>query len=242
MFSSNPVLTVARERIIVPLLRVPGIQRAILSTSNQLDVNYRKSRLAGLGDSRRARPWRPRSAVGAVRLLRSGFGPRAGDRAPDAELYEASGAPTRLLRQLHGPQFNLLIFTGRAPAPARLQQLAAFASRVADRLGTDVRTHLVVAGSTGEQLLGPRCSVLLDLEEKAHRNYRIAAEALYLVRPDGYVGVRCPAADLTDVEKYLDNILEPGHPDGLSPSPLSSVPSLTSPVCSSVRSHVHADR
>ena len=241
MFSPNPLITIVRERILVPLLRIPAVQRAILSTSNQLDVNYRNSRLAGRGDAKRARTWRPRSVVGAARLLWSGSGPRVGDRAPDAELQDTNGSPTRLLSQFRGPQFNLLIFAGPSRTAARIQQLAALATTVEQRFGPDVRTQLVVAWPTGQQLLDPRCSVLLDLKKKAHRTYGVTAEALYLLRPDGYVGVRCPGADLTVVAEYLKTIFEPEPADRASKNWLDSAPSLTSPVASNVRSHVHAE-
>ena len=241
MFSPNPLITFVRERILVPLLRIPAVQRAILNTSNQLDVNYRGSRLAGSGDSPSAQPRRPRSVVSAARVLRSGSGPRAGDRAPDAELYDANGAPTRLLSQLHGPQFNLVIFTGPSRTPARIQQLAALAATLEQRFGPDIRTHVVVAGPMDQQLLAPRRSVLLDLGLKAHRTYGVTAEALCLVRADGYVGFRCPRADFEAAAAYLSIIIKPERPHPRNTNMFNSAPSLTSPIPSPVRSHVHAD-
>jgi hypothetical protein len=46
VFSANPVITLLRERVLLPLLQVPRIQRAVLETSDQLDVTYRGSALA----------------------------------------------------------------------------------------------------------------------------------------------------------------------------------------------------
>ncbi|HYP46348.1 MAG TPA: FAD-dependent monooxygenase [Propionibacteriaceae bacterium] len=242
MFSPNPLITAVRERILVPLLKIPAVQRAILNTSNQLDVNYRNSSLAGRSAAaQHIRPRRLLNATGAGTLLWSRSRPRAGDRAPDAELHDANEAPTRLLNQLHGPQFTLLIFTGQSHTPARLQQLQALAATMEQRSGADVRTRVVIAGSTGQQFLKPRSPVLLDLDGKAHRTYGVSAETLYLLRPDGYVGMSCSAWDLTTVAEYLDTIFEPDHPGRLRTNSLHPAPRLTAPARTSDRSPVHAD-
>ncbi len=46
MFSANPVMTVIRERIVAPLLRMPLVQRAVIGAGDQLDVSYRDSPLS----------------------------------------------------------------------------------------------------------------------------------------------------------------------------------------------------
>jgi 2-polyprenyl-6-methoxyphenol hydroxylase-like FAD-dependent oxidoreductase len=241
MFSPNPVLTFARERIIVPLLRIPRIQRAVLSTSNQLDVNYRDSRLSGRDNNPApAHEGRLLPAIDAPTLLRFSPGPKAGDRAPDAELQDADGAATRLLTQLHGPQFTLLILTGSAPATDAMQRLEALAATVDQRCGPDVRT-LVLTRSPAVEWPNPQRGVLLDPNGQAHRRYAPTGEALYLIRPDGYVAMRTPRAKIGAVTAYLSTIFGAPHPHGFPADPAEATSGSTSSAAAPVMSAVHAD-
>jgi hypothetical protein len=207
MFSSSRFVTFARERILVPLLRLPSVQRAISSTSNQLDVNYRDSLLA----QRRRDVPRPRFRGGETvppglpALLGFTAGPRAGDRAPDAEVL-AAGVQSRLFDPLHGPQFDLLIFSASARTVDAAKRLDALATRIEEQFGPDVRAHLLVAHMGLDDSTDLRRCVLLDSGNRAHRTYGVTRDALYLIRPDGYVGMRVPSLDEEAVTGYLRTI------------------------------------
>jgi 2-polyprenyl-6-methoxyphenol hydroxylase-like FAD-dependent oxidoreductase len=92
---------------------------------------------------------------------------RAGDRAPDARLTSAAGAPVRLFDMLRGPHFTVLAFSAGLPA------LDLYARG-------DVHVHRVVRpGDAVDD------GALLDASGEAHRIY---GEGLIVVRPDGYLG------------------------------------------------------
>jgi hypothetical protein len=93
---------------------------------------------------------------------------RAGDRAPDARLFDAAGAPVRLFDAFRGPHFTLLAF-GDAEVPA-LDPRAAGA----------LRAHRIVRPGAAA-----RDGALMDAAGDAHRIY---GDGLILVRPDGYIG------------------------------------------------------
>jgi hypothetical protein len=93
---------------------------------------------------------------------------RAGDRAPDARLADAAGAPVRLFDVFRGPHFTLLGLGG-ASLPALGAQY-----RDAVRLRRVIRAGEPIAEGA-----------LLDREDAAHRTY---GDGLVLVRPDGYLG------------------------------------------------------
>ncbi|MBM3526959.1 MAG: pentachlorophenol monooxygenase [Alphaproteobacteria bacterium] len=107
----------------------------------------------------------------------------AGDRAPDARLADASGAPVRLFDILRGPHFTLLAFGGSIlPALDPRYRDAVRAIRVA-RMGE----------AMGE-------GALTDPGGEAHRIY---GDGLILVRPDGYVGYTGAAAAGQGLAAYL---------------------------------------
>jgi 2-polyprenyl-6-methoxyphenol hydroxylase-like FAD-dependent oxidoreductase len=113
----------------------------------QLALNYRAGPLS----------------VDARKVLGAGV-IRAGDRAPDATLAGADGAPVRLFDVMRGPHFTLLALG--VPLPPLLPRFAPA-----------VRGHRVARQSND--------GALIDADGQAHRIY---GDGLVLVRPDGYVG------------------------------------------------------
>jgi 2-polyprenyl-6-methoxyphenol hydroxylase-like FAD-dependent oxidoreductase len=106
---------------------------------------------------------------------------RAGDRAPDARLNDATGALVRLFDLFRGPHFTLLALDGAA--------MPALGSQYRNA----IRVHRIArAGAAGE-------GVLIDGEGQVHRIY---GEGLILIRPDGYLGYTGPAGG-TGLRSYL---------------------------------------
>jgi 2-polyprenyl-6-methoxyphenol hydroxylase-like FAD-dependent oxidoreductase len=108
---------------------------------------------------------------------------RAGDRAPDARLTDASGSPTRLFDVLRGPHFTVLSF-GAVPLPPLdpIHGAAVRGIRV-------VRPGAAIDGAA-----------LVDPDGAAHRVY---GGGLILVRPDGYVGYTGPSPAGDGLGRYL---------------------------------------
>ncbi|MGY1637531.1 FAD-dependent monooxygenase [Geodermatophilus sp. SYSU D00742] len=222
VFGADPVTTFLRERVLTPALRLPAVQRAVLGGVSELDLHYRDSSLAE--DSRtpvsRTR-WSPGSSderAGPVDRVRYARGVRAGDRAPDGVVRDAAtGQPGRLFDAFRGPHVTLLLFDGRARTADGCAALARIADGVEQRFGADVRPEVVVWGTElPAQLTGRR--VLLDPDGDTHRRYGVTAEALYLVRPDGYVGLRTQPASAEVLGRYLGRLLDRVAADAARPS------------------------
>ncbi|MGK5557067.1 FAD-dependent monooxygenase [Actinomadura kijaniata] len=77
LVGEGAVARLVRDRIFVPLLNSPRVQRQATRTASQLWVSYRKGPLGGRG-----------------------AGPRPGDRVPDREGVRADGSPARLYAEL----------------------------------------------------------------------------------------------------------------------------------------------
>ncbi|GAB3451840.1 FAD-dependent monooxygenase [Actinophytocola sediminis] len=88
--ADSPVGRFLRDRVIVPLLNRPVVQRWATYSTSQLWVSYR------------------RGPLGAGRLARLTTRPRQGDRVADRPATRADGTPTRLYAELDG-RFALLI-------------------------------------------------------------------------------------------------------------------------------------
>jgi 2-polyprenyl-6-methoxyphenol hydroxylase-like FAD-dependent oxidoreductase len=127
--------------------------------------------------------------LGSLRDLLSRHAPKAGERAPDAQVIVADGTSTTLFEHLYNPDgwswgWALLGFDGRrTDALPELRRAIAEVER-----WTCVRPRLVLGAAVAH---GGDAMVLSDLDGEAHAAYGIGdTAALILVRPDGHIAFR----------------------------------------------------
>jgi hypothetical protein len=113
---------------------------------------------------------------------------RAGDRAPDASGLRQSDQVSRMFDLLRGTHFTLLAF-GAGWQPV-LAELAA-------RFGPAVKG--VVIGPSGMQ----------DSEGHAASGYDVRTDTLWLIRPDGYIGLATNDKASAPIGAYLRTCLSP---------------------------------
>lgn len=141
------------------------------------------------------------------------FGPRPGDRAPDARLRRADETVVRLFELTRGTGFHLLYFPAagkEGPSGADLRR------QVRDRFG-DGHVSLIEiaaeAGGEGE----PHHMRLRDDGHATRRAYGIADGGLVLIRPDGHIGFRSQPAAPAALLEHLTLVLRPSP--GTAPPP-----------------------
>lgn len=185
--SGSPLADILMDRVVFPLLRIRPILDVVadfvLKRGSQLDVNYRQSSLS--------------EDTGSLRK-----GPKAGDRAPNGDLQDSSGHPTSVFALFRTPNFRLLIFQG-CRHPADIQGLVALGQRVQSATGGLVIPIVI----THDKTSGPvdDAAVFGDPGQHTHTAYGVTTPALYLIRPDGYVGLRCSADEETNLASYLQS-------------------------------------
>jgi hypothetical protein len=99
---------------------------------------------------------------------------RAGDRAPDATLYDANGRQTCLFDSYKGPHFTAIAYGPRA-------------AHALDRLdwppaGAQLKRIVIDSTAAGAD------ETLSDADGTFQRIYGLAEDTLLLIRPDGYIG------------------------------------------------------
>jgi hypothetical protein len=102
-----------------------------------------------------------------------------------------------LFQSLHGTQHVLLLFSGKKPTCRDVGLLESIRLVVAGHESI-VRVLRVWAGDQP-----PQEDWFLDGDFAAHRRYGVDQTALYLIRPDGYVGVRAQPAAIPAVVDYF---------------------------------------
>lgn len=156
---------------------------------------------------------------------------RTGDRAPNGTgLRGPDGTKRNLFDLLRGTHHTVLIFGSDLPAP-----LAAALNAFGDAVHN---VRIVTADSSA-----PNCWV--DEEGAAQRAYAPVPDALFVIRPDGYVGLTGSTADFVDLNGYLQRVIGARFADALERGtrPLPHMPDLTcQPLRSSAILHAEVAR
>jgi pentachlorophenol monooxygenase len=163
-------------------------RRRIVGMLSQLDVSYRGSPVV----------------AEAVNGNASG-GPRAGDRAPDGLLEPRKPREARrLFGILSHTRHSLLVFAG-SDAAVDDEPLQSEAVRVVESYRGLVDAYRIApAARVGGSARIPTAH---DADGVLHETYGASKPALYLIRPDGYVGFRSGAGAISALEPYLARVL-----------------------------------
>jgi FAD binding domain len=169
----NPIFQTARNILLPIFSGIDFLEERIADRLAELTVNYRSS------------PIVENHGTGS---------PRAGDRAPDAELRDENGKARRLFELLRNPRHTLLLFAGAFLSP----EAKKFSQEIQTSLGDCVQTYCIARGH-GSSASGD----LLDLSGSAHLLYQLPNGGLILVRPDGYIAFRSNRYDIETFRAYL---------------------------------------
>jgi hypothetical protein len=115
--------------------------------------------------------------------------PRPGDRAPDATGLHGEDFDGSVFDLLRGPHWTLLAFTdGREPFLPGIDSDELHVHRIAR---TDAKAT----------------NGIVDREGSAYRAYASEGNEIVLIRPDGYIAVRCTDEDSTSITDYLSQVI-----------------------------------
>ena len=186
-----------RDRVIIPLMSTPSMQRRVWETVSQLKVTYRDGPLG-----RRARKWF------------SGEGLLPGDRVPDFECVRSEGGGRTTLHAELGNRWAL-VMPGQMVSD---EYAAVVAKRLADdgmiTLVVDQDSNLVMPGRTVSdeyaavvaKTLGDDGMITLVADQDSSRE-------IMLVRPDAHLGWR-GHADPDALDRWLTAVARQGGAPG----------------------------
>jgi len=193
----NPVASAIRDRIASALSSSEIFQSLARRGMAELNVNYRDSPIVaeyheGL--------FRSIAALG-------GSGPRAGDRAPDADGLQVHGTTKRLYELLRADNHKLLIFTDQQSSLDVLAILVSGAQQVNSRCDGHV-TVFMILDSDDTKIPGWNGDVIIDASGALRRAYHAVASCTYVIRPDGYVAYRLYPIEWRRLLEFLSRIFE----------------------------------
>jgi len=191
----NPVGTAIRNALLPIVASLGVVQHQMVDSIEEVNVNYRKS------------SWVEEyfgNGVNSTSRAPFSRGPHAGDRAPDATItHSSSGEPERLFSLFKGMHYTLLLFVDSEPQPYCVEQVQESIKLVTELLGDWVRCLCVSGRKSSPKFSDYPC--YLDARLTAHKQYGVTqTQALYLIRPDGYVGFRSLPLDANALRSYLN--------------------------------------
>ncbi|MGV0645960.1 FAD-dependent monooxygenase [Mycolicibacterium sp. XJ2546] len=129
-------------------------------------------------------------------------GPRAGTRAPDvAGLTRAAvTAPVRLYT-LFGRGHTVLLYAGEQHGAGDLERFERVVDQAVRAAHGQVRGYLIAA--PGAAVAATTLPLIRDTGGDFARAYATGAEAAFVVRPDGYLGLAAPRVDADGVVNHL---------------------------------------
>ncbi|MGO9453640.1 MAG: FAD-dependent monooxygenase [Candidatus Binataceae bacterium] len=192
----NPVGAGIRNRIAAVLSSSDMFRSFAARNMAELEVNYRESPIVG------------EYHEGLFASIASyGGGPRAGDRAPDAEgLRLRDGKSARLHELLRRDEHKVLLFGGARAGASEYAALASTAKQIADKYKDNVRTYIVAGGNEPDATAGWNGDAIIDSADTLHRAYHAVSSCAYVIRPDGYIAYRSFPANAARLMEYLGRI------------------------------------
>jgi hypothetical protein len=192
----NPVAASIRNRLASALSSVEIFQSLVRRNMSELAVNYRESPIVAeyhenLFDT----------------IAAFGGGPRAGDRAPDADgLLLPDGSTARLFDLLRGDNHKLFVF-GAARSDSRdAANILSTVRQVNERYGRNVTIYLISTDDGAMKIPGWDGGFIVDRAGALHRAYHAVAACAYLIRPDSYLGYRSFPAEVKHLMEFLSRI------------------------------------
>ena len=192
--AQNPLMRALREQAIPAIVNVPPIRRRILAAVSQLSINYRRSPLSVDADAQEG-------ARG--RLRRDARGLRAGDRVPDAPLFDATSGDPVALFDLFAGGWTLLLLPGDDATPDVVAQLEHIARQAQDTVGDAVRPYLVLGSASQSERA---VATLIDVTGAVAKTFGGRGGLVALVRPDGYLGYRGLSGQPGELASYLARV------------------------------------
>jgi 2-polyprenyl-6-methoxyphenol hydroxylase-like FAD-dependent oxidoreductase len=188
----NPLMQKIRNRLVPLVAGTEMVQEKMMRTMGELNINYRDTGFV-------AQNWHGR-----------GGDVEAGDRAPDAVLVNSkSGTEERLFEVYKDIRHIALLFTGTNPSEADVRNLRRIAHELREDYGAMLDIRYIAMGDSSNAILGnDGTPLLLDTTKTAHERYEVSTTtALYLIRPDGYIGYRSSPSDIEGVIEYMNRVL-----------------------------------
>lgn len=197
--SQSAVVRYLRDRLVRGLNHVTPVKRRLERVLVEIAVNYRGSPIVGGPDE--ASP-APRFGASLSRWRGRNFGPRPGDRAPDANLRRRDESVVRLFELTRGTSFHLLYF----PDPDGPDDAGAKLLATTRAAFGDVVALIEVTSVPAQE---PGHIQVRDDGRSARQAYGIHGEGAVLIRPDGYIAYRSEPTDLPSLLRQLATMLKP---------------------------------
>jgi 2-polyprenyl-6-methoxyphenol hydroxylase-like FAD-dependent oxidoreductase len=185
----NPVAQFVRDHAAPVITSFGFVRDKVKNTLCELTINYRNSPMA-------AEDWSGRS--GNV---------HAGDRTPDAPLIDSAGNATSLFAATRRNNFAMLLLPG-SDGTQGISRMRQFADSLERDFSDLFYPLLILKPGTPVSESSGQEPCMIDRESRIHDRFGVIANAVVLVRPDGYIAYRGQPASVAALRAYLKRFVK----------------------------------
>jgi 2-polyprenyl-6-methoxyphenol hydroxylase-like FAD-dependent oxidoreductase len=179
-----PAAEAVRDKIVSTMSHFQGVQKQIRGIISEISVKY------------------PPSNIIEEHALSGG--PHAGERAPDG-IYQSGRISNRLFDLLKGPEHKVLLFDDTHTRIDQTDELESVIRAVRDQMPRSTMVYLFTLPNTASKEL--RVDGVFEDEGPLLKDYGAEHGAVYLIRPDGYIGFRSQIYDAAELMRsYLEGV------------------------------------
>jgi 3-(3-hydroxy-phenyl)propionate hydroxylase len=183
--AEKPINRLLRDKLLPVLSGINAFQRTATKTVSETAIEYRASPV--------------------VEEHYAPNGPHAGDFAPGSLVARADKNGKFALTRLFGRGHTLFCLTTLGSWQDGFQTIKPIFELIQKQYGQIITPYFILPNETLTAL--PGVEVLVDVDGQVARDY--AASVLYLIRPDGYIAIRCLAAKQNLLQAYMDKYFVP---------------------------------
>jgi 2-polyprenyl-6-methoxyphenol hydroxylase-like FAD-dependent oxidoreductase len=167
----NPVLKGLRDVALRGIVSLPPLHKRLARDLSNLDISFRWTERSRMQMSRRI----PKSVL------------RAGDRAPDMELWGSHGSISRLYELLRESGYAVFVYVEATCLAEDRMRVATLIREVRENYRGIVRLYIVLdEGDPGATNVD--ATAFIDFKLQFRNKFGARHGSLVMVRPDGYLG------------------------------------------------------
>lgn len=182
----HPLLRLLRDALVPTLATTRRFQNRIMKQATGFQIDYSTTLLA------------PQARQTVEQ------GPLTGQRMPDGTVLEQNGDARRLFELLKGIHYSVFVFEDNTPdSEAHCQQIA-HALSAARWPANFLRAYLIRNPASTDSTICAGFEARYDMTDVLREQLGVENGGLFLVRPDGYLALRCDLAQGAQLNSYFE--------------------------------------
>ncbi len=182
----NPLLRGLRRIAIQSITHIPSFQKSFIQRITQRSLHYKKSLIIDYQHQANNHALAP------------------GDFISDVLFSDENNKPKYLTELVHGIGHHILFFSGLEPNPTSAQTSQELITWIQNTYPDLINIHVISSEPNLKSWSGLDEHCISDVKLSLHHHFRIKNPAIYVIRPDKYIGYCSNSITIKPLNNYLN--------------------------------------